>query len=76
MRDIYEIHGDLLDVCESLKAFDTAFGVLKGYYNVDDETEMFHWLDVFQGNMKNVIGEMQETLNEMDRYMLKKKMSN
>ena len=73
MRDIYEIHGDLLDVCESLKAFDTAFGVLKEYYNVDDETEMFHWMDVFQGSMKNVIGEMQETLNEMDKYMLKMK---
>ena len=48
-RDIYEIHGDLLDVCESLRAFNTVFGILKEHYNVDDDTEIFHWLVVFQG---------------------------
>ena len=74
-RDIYEIHGDLLDVCESLRAFNTAFGVLKEHYNVDDETELFHWMDIFQGSIKSVASDMQETLDEMDRYMLRTRKS-
>ena len=72
-REIYEIHGDLLDVCESLRAFNTAFGILKEHYNVDDDTEIFHWLVVFQGSMKSIVDEMQGALSEMDRYILNTK---
>ena len=65
----------MLEIGQSVEAFDTVLSNLKEHYNVDDNKEIFHWLIVMHGSVKSIINEMNQTLLDMDRYIIEMKKS-